>query len=821
MASAHNVGRYSWCPLVLMIFGLVMIASGGPVWAQGMKTGKARQAHTVEPGTVALAKTAIDEAERARSLLLVNLAREQNLAGNSTTALLLALEALPDLASNTSRVSVVGTDMQFEAAWTTLREQIVLHGHTGSVQSAVFSPDGSRIVTASRDTTARIWDAKSGMPIGKPLAAHAGAINSVAFRSDGKRLLTASDDQTIRLWDATNGTPVGNPLASEKGAVRSAVFSPDGKLVLAIVEESSQDRVIELFDLASQKPLGKPFHDIIGRLDGVAFSPDGKTLVTLSDGQLRLWDVQTQIEIEKPKEAEGDLSAAESTKEQGPVTSAAFSPVGTIVITGSGDGTMRIWDIKTLRPLGEPFKGHAEAVIALAFSSNGKLLASGAKDGTLSVWQIPLNVSTGEVLGSAPVGKALGRHPAPITSIAFNPDGNRVVATSRDRAARVWDAGAGKIESVLLEGDPAYRATLSPDGKYLATVSKDSPNVLIRDGETGKLIREIATNQGSGHFRATFSPDGARIATTSVDDNSVQFWNAATGKAVGEPLVGHQGSVVSVKYSRDGKRIVTASFDGTARQWDAATGKPIGEPLVGRGGTSVYSAEFSPDGTRIATAGTETRAHIWDAATNTPVGDPLEHDAGINSVAFSADGAYIVTASDDNTARLWIAATGEPYGVPLKGHGGSVYGAAFSPDGRRVVTASEDGTVRIWEMSTGMQIGDPLRGDGSEVISANYSPDGRRIITTSTGENVRFWQIPALSPEAVAQAKAHVSRCLAQDERQRFFLPAPPPRWCITGAGKEAEKDAAMWTPKWPYDGPKWKNWLARRDAGETLPPPH
>jgi WD40 repeat protein len=484
-------------------------------------------------------------------------------------------------------------------------------------------------------------------------------------------------------------------------------------------------------------------------------------------------------------------------------------------MAGSEDGMMRLWDTETLQPLGNSFKGHGESVVAMAFSSDGKLVASGAADGTVKVWQIPFRDS-GEVSRSAPVGKTLGRHPAPITSVAFNPDGTRVVAASRDRAARVWDAGAGKIESVLLEGDPAYRAMLSPDGQYLVTVSKDSPNALIRDGKTGKLMRELATGQRYGLFRAIFSPDGARIATASVDDNIVQFWNAVTGKAAGEPLTGHKGSIVSVKYSQDGKRIVTGSFDATAQQWDAATGKPIGAPLVGRS-SAVYSAEFSPDGTRIVTAGTEKWARIWDAATSKPVGDPLEHDAHINSVAFSPDGTYIVTASDDNTARLWIAATGEPYGEPLKGYGGAVYGAAFSPDGRRVVTASEDGAVRMWEVSTGMQIGEPLRGDGSEVISANYSPDGKRIITTSTGENVRFWQMLALSPEVVAQAKTRVSRCLAKDERERFFLPAEPPRWCITGAGKEAEKDAAKWIPKWPYDGSEWRNWLARRDAGEVL----
>ena len=815
-ASNRNTARF----LVWAIALVSCLTLGGWMSAQGQEAGKVGRARSDKPESGAGINTAIEEAKRARSLLLVNFAREQNQAGNSTTALLLVVEALPDLVGTDPRAHVVGADVQFEAAWTSLREQIILHGHNGSVQSATFSTDGSRIVTASRDGTARIWDARSGRLIGKPLSNHAGAINSVAFSPDGKRLITASDDETIRLWDAANATPIGDPLPSQKGAVQRAIFSPDGKLLLTLRGDEEQAGEMQLFDLSRGQPFGKAFPEFGEQLAGAAFSADGKTVIALSSQRLRRWDVQTQAEIEEPKEADADSSAVDSTREQGPLISAAFSPARTIAVTGTTSGMMQLWDTKTLRPLGDPFNGHDEPIVALAFSSDGKRVASGATDGAVKVWEIPLNDSMDAVARSAPIGKALGRHPTPITSVAFSPDGTRVVATSRDRTARVWYAGAGKIRSVLVEGDPAYRATLSPDGRYLVTVRKESPNAQIRDGKTGILIREIATGEGHGLFRATFSPDGTRIATAFTGESDVRFWNAATGKAASEPLVGHEESVVSVKYSLDGKRIVTASFDGTARQWDAATAKAIGNPLVHRSGTTVYSAEFSPDGTRIATAGTERRAHIWDAATNRPVGDPLEHDAHINSVAFSPDGTYVVTASDDRTARLWTAATGEPYGAPLKGHGGSIYGAGFSPDGRRVVTASEDGTVRVWEASTGMQIGEPLQGNGSEVISANYSADGKRIIATSTGENVRFWQMLALSPETVAEAKTLVSRCLAQEERRRFFLPAAPPRWCISGPGRETEKDAAKWAPKWPYDGPQWRNWLTRRDAGETPPLP-
>jgi WD40 repeat protein len=136
------------------------------------------------------------------------------------------------------------------------------------VLSAAFSPDGSRVVTASADQTARVWDAATGKPLSLPLA-HQAPVASAAFSLDGSRVVTASVDRTARVWDAATSKPLAPPLAHQ-GAVWSAAFSPDGTRVVT----ASGDQTARVWDTVTGKPLAPPLaHQ--GRVMSAAFSPDG------------------------------------------------------------------------------------------------------------------------------------------------------------------------------------------------------------------------------------------------------------------------------------------------------------------------------------------------------------------------------------------------------------------------------------------------------------------------------------------------------------------------------------------------------------------
>src|SRR6266516_2356475 len=330
------------------------------------------------------------------------------------------------------------------------------------------------------------------------------------------------------------------------------------------------------------------------------------------------------------------------------------------------------------------------------------------------------------------------RHDASVTSEQFSPDGQRVVTTSYDRTARLWDAASGKpIGEPMKHQDMVRSAQFSRDGQRVVTASDDR-TARLWDAASGKPIGEPMKHE-TAVKSAQFSPDGQRVVTASYD-NTARLWDAASGKPIGEPMK-HEAAIKSAQFSPDGQRVVTSSYDNTARFWDAASGKPIGEPMKHE--TAVKSAQFSPDGHRVVTASCDRTARFWDAASGKPNGEPMKHEDAVNSAEFSPDGHRVVTASRNRTARLWDAASGKPIGEPMK-HEAAIKSAQFSPDGQRVVTSSYDKTARLWDAASGKPTGKPMKHENT-VNSAQFSPDGQQVVTASFDNTARLWDAPSMT----------------------------------------------------------------------------
>ncbi len=237
---------------------------------------------------------------------------------------------------------------------------------------AQFSPDGQRVVAASNDKTAWVFDAQTGQPVTGPLT-HTGSVVFTQFSPDGQRVVTASLDKTARVWDARTGRPVSEPL-KHNDYLTTARFSPDGQRVVT----ASQDNTAQVWEIKSSQRVFEPLRHR-GWVGDARFSEDGRYIATASnDGTARVWNARTGQPISPP------------LSHNGWVHSARFSPDSRRVVTASFDGTARVWDATTGEPVAEPLR-HNSTVSTATFSPDGQRLVTTSSDNTARIWDLPLS----------------------------------------------------------------------------------------------------------------------------------------------------------------------------------------------------------------------------------------------------------------------------------------------------------------------------------------------------------------------------------------------------------------------------------------------
>jgi WD40 repeat protein len=367
--------------------------------------------------------------------------------------------------------------------------------HEDWVNSASFSPDGTRVVTTSQDKSARLWSVPDGKPLGEPMR-HEDAVWSARFSPDGTRIVTCSQDKTARLWNAANGKPLGEPMRHE-GTVWSASFSPDGARIVT----ASQDMTARLWNAASGKAQGEPMrHD--GMVTNASFSPDGTHIVTASsDKTARLWDAATHASLGEPM------------RHQGAVTRVSFSPDGKYILTASADHSARLWDSGTSKLLGEPFL-HEAVVVGASFSSDGTRILTASNDKTARLWELK------SLLGlPAEPPEWVREWARAVAGLTFNADGVMQSLPAEDRVRILYaphdrdDPWARLARWVA--ADPAKR-TIHPDSPHTCREiaererdygTKESLESALRYDPTVPLARLLLAKFEENPQRAGFLRD--------------------------------------------------------------------------------------------------------------------------------------------------------------------------------------------------------------------------------------------------------------------------------------------------------------------------
>ncbi|MDE3089474.1 MAG: PQQ-binding-like beta-propeller repeat protein, partial [Chloroflexota bacterium] len=641
------------------------------------------------------------------------------------------------------------------------RTQLVLTGHTDEVNGVAFSPDGTRIATASDDNTAKVWDAATGKEL-LTLVGHtqfAGdtkfdargkrkGVEYVVFSPDGTHIATAGGDNTARIWDAATGKELFT-LVGHTQLVQTVRYSPDGKYLAT----ASADSTAKIWDAAS----GQLLLTLSGHTNAVkdvAFSPDGTRLATASrDQTVRVWDIAAA------------LSTGATTAKQvliipdpaaiGAINGVTFSPDGKHIATAV-TAQAKIWDATTGKELLD-LPGQLNFVVQVAFSPDGTRLATASYSGQATVY----DATTGNEL-------MVLRGSTWINDVAFSPDGKRLVAATLDKTARVWNIGP--TQELLTIVDPTGNINslnYSPDGSRLVTA--DQYNVaIVWDAATGKHLLTL-----SGHtdrlYGAVFSPDGTRVATAS-NDNTAKIWDATTGKELltlaghGKKLTeGPYNGLKDIAFSPDGKRVVTGAVDGAAKVWDASTGKEL--LSIPADSVRVNTVAFSPDGSLIATGGSDNTAKLWEAATGKLLHTFSGHTTIVYSVAFSPDGKHLATSSCDATVKVWDVQTGKIL-LTLTGFTGCITKLAYSSDGRWLASTGSDQTARVWDATTGKELVS-LTGHTAGVSGAVFSPDGTKLATSSNDATVRIYLLRI--EDLIALANARLTRTWTLPECVRYL----------------------------------------------------
>jgi len=465
------------------------------------------------------------------------------------------------------------------------------------------------------------------------------------------------------------------------------------------------------------------FHAGLGRLpQALAYGPDGGTLaIGGDDGGVLVCGTVSGRPLRTLQGHTGRVFAVVHGRD--------------VLVTGSSDGTVRLWDPATGQ-VRHVLSGHSEWAWPVVLGPAQDVVATGDAEGTVRLW----DVATGALRHRMSTAGGF------VFSIAFH--AGLVVTAHRDGVVRLWNATTGAPAGELRAADGAVHRLVS------------MADTLVSAGTGGRLCgwdtasRELRVDL-AGHAEDVFAIDAhprEPLLASGDADGHVRVWDTAAGE-LRHTLEGHGGAVYCVAFSPAGDLLASGDSAGTVCLWDTATGG-LRHRLTGHTG-SVWPFAFSPDGGQLAVSDDQLTTRLWNPVTGACVHTMSGHGRRVSDVRFSATGALLSTSGNDGVVRLWNPTVGRQVRA-IAGTPNRLWAAAFSPAGPVLATADSEGRLQMLDLDTG-GLQRYLQIDTAPIWTLAFDPSGAHIATSDDDDVVRVWHRTTGRPvHALAEHRGRV-----------------------------------------------------------------